>query len=297
MSVFHLPCQPAAGVTPVGIGWRHPHYRELLERRPALGFLEVHSENFFGDGGAALAVLDQGRSHYPVSLHGVGLSLGSAVGLDTWHLDRLAQLVRRVEPLRVSDHASFARAPLAPGVAPVHGADLLPLAFTEGGLQVMVDNVQQVQERLCRPILVENLSAYLRWADDAMTEAEFFNALARRTGCGLLLDLNNLAVNALNAGQPVREAVCATIDALDAGIVGEIHLAGFSRQAGLVVDDHSSPVHAPVWQAYAHAIQRFGPVPTLIEWDTDIPVLDVLLGEAGKARAVIEAQLAVQEPA
>lgn len=289
--------QTSPVTTPVGIGWRHPHYRELLERRPALSFLEVHSENFFAEGGAALEVLDQGRSLYPISLHGVGLSLGSAVGLDAWHLDRLAQLVRRVEPVRVSDHASFARAPLGPGAAPVHGADLLPLAFTEGGLRVMARNVQQVQDRLRRPILVENLSAYLRWADDAMSEAEFFNALVRRTGCSMLLDLNNLAVNALNAGHPVLETVCAVIDALDDGIVGEIHLAGFSRQAGLVVDDHSSPVHAPVWQAYAHAIERFGPVPTLIEWDTDIPSLDVLLGEAGKASQVIERHAALQEPA
>lgn len=280
-----------------GIGWRHPHYRELLAQRPGLAFLEVHSENFFADGGAPLAVLEQGRAHYPVSLHGVGLSLGSAIGLDEWHLERLASLVQRIDPVRVSDHASFARAPLAAGMAPVHGADLLPLAFTEAGLQVLADNVQRVQDRLRRPILVENLSVYLRWADDAIPEAEFFSRLARRTGCGMLLDVNNLAVNALNAGEPVVESVLRVIEALDPGIVGEIHLAGFSKQAGLVVDDHSSPVHAPVWQAYAQAVRRFGPVPTLIEWDTDIPALEVLLAEAATAQRVIDHAAMAAEPA
>jgi len=187
-----------------GIGWRQPHYRELLERRPLpdIGFIEVHSENFFADGGAALAVLDQGRAQYPVSLHGVGLGLGSAAGLDDWHLDRLAALVQRVDPVRVSDHASFARAPLAAGGPVVHGTDLLPIAFTPAALDILVANVQRVQERLRRPLLVENISAYLQWRSppDALPEAEFFNALVRRSGCQLLLDVNNLVVNAVNAG-------------------------------------------------------------------------------------------------
>ncbi|MBI3368912.1 MAG: DUF692 domain-containing protein [Burkholderiales bacterium] len=268
-----------------GIGWRQPHYGELIERRPALAFIEVHSENFFAAGGAALAVLAEGRAAYPVSLHGVGLGLGSAIGLDAWHLDRLAELVQRIEPVRVSDHASFARAPLRAGGPTVHGADLLPVAFTDAALDLMVANVQQVQDRLKRSILVENLSSYLRWADDALPEAEFFNRLAHRTGCGLLLDVNNLVVNAINAGQPAVEAACAFIDAVDPAIVGEIHLAGFSAQDGLVIDDHGSRVHAPVWQAYRHAIARLGATPTLIEWDTDVPALDVLLDEAASAQA------------
>ena len=268
-----------------GIGWRHAHERDLLEGQPALPFVEVHSENFFGDGGAALALLQAARTRYPVSLHGVGLALGSAAGLDPWHLDRLAALAERIEPVRVSDHAAFARAPLAAGAAAVHAGDLLPVAFTCDSLDVMAANVQRVQERLRRPIGVENLSAYLAWDDaDAMPEAEFLAALARRTGCWLLLDLNNLAVNALNDGRDdPAAAACAFVDALPAGVVGEIHLAGFSRQAGLVVDDHGSRVHAPVWQAYAHALARLGPVPTLIEWDTALPAFDVLLGEAREA--------------
>jgi uncharacterized protein (UPF0276 family) len=273
-------------MTPVGIGWRQPHYGELLERQPGLDFVEVHSENFFGDGGAALAVLERARVHYPVSLHGVGLALGSAVGLDAWHLERLQRLVQRIEPVRVSDHACFARAPLHSGQPPVHGADLLPIAFTEAALDIMVRNVQQVQERLRRPIAVENLSAYLRWADDALDEPHFFNELARRSGCGLLLDLNNIVVNAINHGVDPVSAACRFVDAIEARHVAEIHLAGFSAQGALVIDDHGSRVHDPVWQVYRHALMRIGQVPTLIEWDTDIPALDVLLDEAQTARTL-----------
>ena len=269
-----------------GIGWRQPHYAELMQRRPPLGFIEVHSENFFGDGGAALAVLQEGRSVYDVSLHGVGLALGSAVGVDDWHLERLARLVERIEPVRVSDHACFARAPLQEGKAPVHGSDLLPIAFTPAALRLMADNVQKVQERLKRPILVENLSAYLRWSDDRIAEAEFFNALARRTGCGLLLDVNNLVVNALNAGEPAVQAAAAFIDAVDPAIVGEIHLAGYAEAADIVIDDHGSRVHPPVWQAYRHAIARVGRGPTLIVGDTAVPALDVVLDEAARAASI-----------
>jgi uncharacterized protein (UPF0276 family) len=275
---------PTQDLPLAGIGWRHAHERALLEQRPALPFIEVHSENFFVDGGAAFALLVRARRHYAVSLHGVGLSLGSAVGLDPWHVDRLAALVERIEPARVSDHASFARAPRHSGAAPVHASDLLPIAFTSASLDILAANVQRVQERLRRPIGVENLSAYLGWVDDAIGEAAFFNELARRTGCWLLLDVNNLVVNALNAGaaDPAAQA-CAFVDAIDPSHVGEIHLAGFSRRQGLVIDDHGSRVHAPVWQAYAHAIERLGPVPTLIEWDTDLPAFDVLVGEAREA--------------
>ena len=274
----------AASIGHVGIGLRQPHYAELLERRPELGFVEVHSENFFADGGAALGVLHEARSAYAVSLHGVGLSLGSAAGLDPWHLDRLACLVERIDPVRVSDHASFARAPQRAGGPVLHGNDLLPLAFTHASLAIMVANVSQVQDRLKRPLLVENLSAYLAFADRDFSEPEFFNALAKRSGCGLLLDVNNLVVNALNEGlaDPVRSA-CDWIDGIAAHTVGEIHLAGYKDMGDIVVDDHGSRVHEPVWQVYRHAIQRLGAVPTLVEWDTDVPALDVLLGEARTA--------------
>lgn len=278
-----------------GIGMRQPHYAALLATAPPLAFVEVHSENFFAAGGAALGVLDAARERWPVSLHGVGLALGSAVGLDDWHLERLAALVARIEPARVSDHAAFARAPVRPGAAVVHGSDLLPIAFTDASLDIMVSNVQRVQERLRRPILVENLAAYLHWADDGMAEPQFLNALARRSGCGLLLDLNNLVVNALNegpgrgGGDDAAAAACRWVDALDADAVGEIHLAGYRVTDELVVDDHSSRVHAPVWQVYEHALRRLGPRPTLVEWDTALPALPVLLEEAARAEALARA--------
>ena len=287
-----LPALPALPSGLAGIGWRHAHERALLNERPPLPFIEVHSENFFADGGAALALLAQAREHYPVSLHGVGLALGSAVGLDAWHLDRLAALVQRIEPIRVSDHACFARATRRPGAAPLHGSDLLPIAFTGASLDLMAANVQQVQERLGRTIGVENVSAYLAWSDDTLAEAEFFNRLAARTGCWLLLDVNNLVVNALNDGarNPVA-AACACVDALDARHVGEIHLAGYDASAAPVIDDHGSRVHAPVWQVYAHAIRRLGATPTLVEWDTALPAFEVLLGEAREADRVAGAAL------
>jgi uncharacterized protein len=269
----------------VGIGWRQPHYETLLAERPALGFIEVHSENFFADGGITLAVLDAGREAYDLSLHGVGLGLGSAAGLDRWHLDRLARLVERVQPRWVSDHACFAR--VGSGL---HAADLLPIPFTDESLALLARHVDEVQQRLGRTMLVENISAYVGWDGDTLAEPEFFNELTRRSGCGLLLDVNNLVVNARNAGldadAAAREAM-RWVDAIRPGSVGEIHLAGHcEREDGLVIDDHGSRVRAEVWRVYEHAIARLGPVPTLIEWDTAVPALDVLLGEARRARAL-----------
>lgn len=275
-----------------GIGLRQPHYAALLAAPPPLAFVEVHSENFFGDGGAALGVLHEAREHWPVSLHGVGLALGSAAGLDPWHLDRLVALVRRIEPQRVSDHACFARAPRRSGGPVVHGNDLLPIAFTDAALAIMVANVQQVQDRLARPLLVENLSAYLHWADDHIAEPEFFNQLTRRSGCGLLLDVNNLVVNALNQTPGDEEAAvaaaCAWIDQIHPASVGELHLAGYDDSGELVIDDHGSRVHAPVWRVFRHAVQRLGPRPTLVEWDTALPAPEVLLAEAVLAEAVLQ---------
>lgn len=282
--------QPATGV---GVGARQPHYAELIERSPPLGLVEVHSENFFADGGAALAVLRELRERYPVSLHGVGLALGSAVGIDEWHLQRLERLVRHIEPALVSDHACFARAPLGPGGAVLHGSDLLPLAFTEASLRILIGNVVQVQERLRRSIAVENLSAYLSFEDDRIAEAQFLAELARRSGCTLLLDLNNLMVNARNAGGADPLADCRDfVDALAPGSIAEIHLAGHDDSGDIVIDDHGSRVREPVWQLYRHAIERLGPVPTLIEWDTGLPALDVLLDEAARARGIAEAVVA-----
>lgn len=277
-----------------GVGWRHAHERDLLEGLPRLPFIEVHSENFFAAGGASLALLEQARSHYDVSLHGVGLALGSAAGLDPWHLDRLAALAERVQPLRISDHASFARAPLvdrlAAGPATVHAADLLPIAFNAASLDILAANVGRVQDRLGRPIGIENLSAYLGWGDDTLAEPDFLNRLAARSGCWLLLDLNNLFVNALNASSadPLATA-CAFVDAIEPRHVGQIHLAGFDDRGTPAIDHHGSRVDARVWQVYAHALLRWGARPTLIEWDTDLPAFDVLLDEAAQAERLAAA--------
>ena len=275
------------GVAPIGIGLRQAHYAQLLSSTPPLGFVEVHSENFFADGGAALAVLQQAREHYPVSLHGVGLGLGSAAGLDPWHLDRLVRLVQRIEPVRVSDHACFARVAQAPGQPVVHVNDLLPIAFTEPALALMASHVTQVQERLGRTMLVENLSSYVSFEGDAMSEPEFFAQLCRRTGCGMLLDVNNIMVNALNAEQSDPLAACrAFIDALPIGIVGEIHVAGYCEANGIVIDDHGSRVRPAVWAACEHALRRLGALPVLVEWDTDVPAFELLLGEAAHAAGI-----------
>jgi uncharacterized protein (UPF0276 family) len=287
--------KPVAGDAPaspalhgVGIGLRQPHYEAVLEGGPPLAFVEVHAENFFADGGAALAVLQRARERYPVSLHGVGLGLGSAAGLDPWHLEHLARLVERVEPMLVSDHACFARAAV-PGAGTVHAGDLLPPAHNEAALDLLVANVEQVQERLRRPILVENIAAYLPVEGATLAEPEFFARLCRRGGCGLLLDLNNLMVNALNdaAGRDALARCAAWVDALPPGVVGEIHLAGYAETPGLVVDDHGSRVRADVWTLLAHALRHCGPRPVLVEWDTDLPPLGVLLEEAQKAATLV----------
>lgn len=282
-----------------GIGWRQPHERALLGTPARPGFIEVHSENYFHAGGAALALLEQARADFDVSLHGVGLSLGSVIGVDDWHLERLAALARRIEPRWVSDHACFARVSAdAVGRAAafagdaIHAADLLPLAFSDEALAVMVANVQRVQERLRRPLLVENLSACIQPPGSTLTETAFLAALCQRSGCRLLLDVNNLYVNARNAqlrgecADPLAQALEQIAD-LPVGLVGEIHLAGHceveDEGVRMAIDDHGSRVIEPVWALYRAAIARFGAVPTLIEWDTDLPAFDVLMDEAREA--------------
>ncbi len=270
----------------VGIGLRQPHYEQALDARLDLAFVELHSENFFAAGGATRAVLRRARELYALSLHGVGLGLGSATGIDGWHLGKLEHLVREFEPVRVSDHASFARVTRADGTAVLHANDLLPVAFTPAALDIMVRNVGVVQERLRRTILVENLSAYVAFDDAGMNEVEFLIALCKRSGCGLLLDLNNLMVNAVNAAAPNPVAMCCSVvDSLPSQLIGEIHLAGYAESGRWAIDDHGSRVRASVWQVYRHALRRFEAVPTLIEWDTEIPAFDVLLGEADRAVA------------
>lgn len=272
----HASINPAVA----GIGLRSDHYRAFDAARPAVGFIEVHSENYYGDGGQPLDWLTRFRRDYPVSLHGVGMSLGGADGLDATHLEKLARLVERIEPALVSDHLCWGR------VAGTHLNDLLPLPFTDEALDIVCRHVDQVQTRLKRQFLVENVSSYLTWNESTLTEAEFAAEVARRTGCGLLVDVNNIHVNAVNHGLDAH----AFLASLPADAVKEIHLAGYTEYeqeeadaATLLIDTHGTPVSADVWALYAKALDRFGPVPTLIEWDTDIPPLATLLAEAATA--------------
>ena len=274
----------AAARPPVGtgIGLRQPHYREVFERRPALAFLEVHSENFFLEGGASMHALERARAAYPISLHGVGLSLASADHLAEEHLARLKRLVDRVEPALVSEHLCWG------AIGGVHFNDLLPLPYTAEALALLADRVDRVQSVLQRRVLLENLSAYVECRGSQMTETAFLAELARRTGCGLLLDLNNLYVNAINFGFDAL----ARLDDLDGDAIGQIHLAGHDVVDDCLVDTHGAVVCDPVWSLYAQACRRFGPKPTLIEWDTDLPVLDVLLQQAAQASAIADREAA-----
>ncbi len=260
----------------VGIGLRAPHYGEILARRPVAGFLEVHSENFFAPGGADLAWLERFRAAYPLSLHGVGLSLGSADPLDERHLAKLEALVARVEPMLVSEHLSWS------SFGGRHANDLLPLPYTEEALDLVCARIGQVQDRLRRAILVENVSSYLEFAQSTLPEWEFVAEVARRAGCALLLDVNNVHVNATNHGFDAQRY----LEAMPRDAVGEIHVAGHEACDGLLIDTHGALVADEVWALYGDAIERFGSRPTLVEWDTNIPALDVLLGEAAKARRI-----------
>ncbi|HTR06892.1 MAG TPA: DUF692 domain-containing protein [Paraburkholderia sp.] len=258
----------------VGIGLRHAHYEAFMAGPPGIDWIEVHSENYFGDGGYDLHVLETVRRDLPVSLHGVGLGLGSAVPLDEAHLARLARLVERIEPAVVSEHLCWG--------ASAQGAlhDLLPMPLTQASLDHLAARVAQMQDSLGRAVLIENVSTYIRFRGDAYSEAEFLASLAQRTGCGVLLDVNNLYVNQCNHGEDALAAMAA----LPPHVVGEIHLAGHRVSAAAVIDDHGSRVAPAVWSLYEAALARFGATPTLIEWDTAVPALDVLLDEALLAR-------------
>ncbi len=261
-----------------GIGLRAPHYREVLQRRPAVPWLEVHSENFFADGGYPHDVLSEVRSHYPLSLHGVGLSLGSADPLSVWHLAKLKDLVGRYQPGLVSEHLCWS------SVDGSYLNDLLPLPYTEEALRHVAERVLQAQDALGRQILIENVSSYLQLAHSTIPEWEFLAAVAHASGCGILLDVNNIYVNARNHGFEPGDY----LRAIPRGAVQEMHLAGFTDEGDILIDTHGAPVADAVWNLYVQAVRRFGRVPTLIEWDTDIPPLPVLLEEAARAESILD---------
>lgn len=266
--------QPLDVLPPLaGIGLRALHHRQVVQEWPDIAWLEVHSENFFGPGGEPLKVLEAVRERYPISLHGVGMSLGSCDELSLRHMQKLKTLVARIEPVAISEHLCWSS---------VNGRflnELLPMPYTEEALALMCQRVDRLQQFLGRTIMVENVSSYIRFAGASMPEWEFLVEVSRRSGCQILLDINNIHVSACNHGFLAQDY----LQAIPPERVGEIHLAGYEQEQDLLVDSHSRPVHDEVWALYDQALQRFGSKPTLIEWDNDIPPLAALLAEAAKA--------------
>ncbi len=266
-----------APVSTFGLGMRRPHYSAYLDGSAPVDFVEVISENFMVDGGRPLEVLDRVRNHYPIALHGVSMSIGSVDGLDDDYLRRLRALTDRIEPMWVSDHLCWT------GIDGINSHDLLPMPSTVEALDVVAANVAHAQDVLGRPMLVENPSSYLTYVRADMSEWEFLAELSRRTGCYLLLDVNNVYVSAINHGFDAQ----AYLRGIPADRVRQVHLAGHSEgRDGLLIDTHDAPVPGGVWSLFAEAMRLLGPVATMIERDDDIPELEVLLGEMENARRI-----------
>lgn len=269
-----LPCK-------AGVGLRHPHVQQFLEKRPSVGFLEIHSENYLSAGGPRLRSLLDLRRDYDISCHGVGLSLGSAEGLNDDHLRRLRDLFLQVQPAAISEHVSWSV------VDGIYMSDLLPLPYTEEALDILCRNIAKAQDVFGRPLLMENPSTYLELQSSVIPEAEFLAEMVRRTGCGLLLDLNNLYVSAVNNSIDPEQWLSSLLPQS----IGEIHLAGHSQADGhssLLIDDHGSAVSQPVWDLLTNTLHAIGPRPTLIEWDTRIPELSVLMVEMVHAQKILD---------
>lgn len=262
-----------------GLGLHREHYEAVLEGRPEVRWFELISENFMAEGGRPRHVLDAVRQRYPVALHGVSLSLGSDEPIAPGYLDRLAALVAEVEPVIVSDHLCWTR------LGAHNSHDLLPLPFTEEAVDVAAAKIRRVQERVGRRMLVENVSTYLRYRDSTMSEWEFVAAVAEAADCGLLLDINNVYVNGRNHGFDPQEY----LDGLPVERVGQFHVAGHEDQGDVILDTHDQPVAGAVWDLFAAAIRRFGPLPTILERDDDIPPLAAVQQEAARAQEILDA--------
>jgi uncharacterized protein (UPF0276 family) len=263
-----------------GVGLRREHFERVLSAPTRVDWFEVISENFMADGGRPVDVLEQVRARYPIVLHGVSLSIGSTDPLNRPYLDRLAALARRTEPAWVSDHLCWA------GIGGHYAHDLLPLPYTEEALRHVVERVQQVQEHLGRPIALENVSSYVTFRQSSLTEWEFLAEIATRSGCGILLDVNNIYVSSRNHGFDPR----AYVDGIPKDSVWQFHLAGHSDKGKYLLDTHDHPVPDPVWDLYARAVERFGKVSALVEWDDRIPDFERLEEETQRAR-LIEARV------
>ncbi len=276
-----VPAAPDEGMS-AGIGLRHVHYLDILEQKPVIGWIEVHPENFFS-GGRPRRILSKVRALYPLSFHAVGLSLGSSERVSRIHLDSIKELISIYEPFHVSDHASWSMSGNA------HLNDLMPLPYTEEALEALCRNIDETQDVLQRQILIENPSSYIAYKSSTMPEWEFMNEAARRTGCNILLDVNNIFVQAHNHGDDPYKYVAA----IHTDHVREIHLAGHIERTfdgsdrTILIDTHSREPRREVWDLYDFSVRRHGRVPTLIEWDADTPALDVLVSEAHKAQNII----------
>lgn len=264
-----------------GIGLRQPHYTEILEKKPRIAWLEVHSENYFAEGSKASRSLEKIRELYPISLHGVGLSLGSADALNWQHLKKLRDLIERIHPCLVSDHLSWS------SINGHYLHDLLPLPYSHEALSHISDRIIQVQDYLNRQILIENISSYVSYYESTLKEWDFLNAVAAKTGCGILLDINNIYVSSVNLNfDPLTY-----IRAISANLVQEIHLAGFTttliKNKEVLIDTHDRPISSSVWELYKEAILKLGHKPTIIEWDKQLPTLETLYLEAYRAEQIM----------
>lgn len=265
-----------------GLGFKPEHFRDIMAEPGVIGFFEIHAENYMGDGGAPHAMLAALRADHALSIHGVGLSIGGAGKLNADHLTRLRKLIDRYQPESFSEHLAWSS----------HGAawlnDLLPLPYTQQTLTTICAHIDQVQDRLGCRMLLENPATYVTFMQSTWSETDFLTEITRRTGCGLLLDINNVFVSATNHRFDAR----AYLAAFPLAAVGEIHLAGHDTEelpsGPLLIDSHGAPVADPVWALYAEVLGQIGPVPTLIEWDTDVPGYPVLLAEAAHAQAVLQ---------
>jgi uncharacterized protein (UPF0276 family) len=265
-----------------GIGLRLPHLAEVVATRPAVGWLEVHPENFIANPHATELLIDLSRA-YPISVHTVGISIGSVEGIDRTHLARLRTFIDAIDPVMVSGHLAWSTNQGA------YLNDLLPLPYDEDALRLVAAHLEHVQDGLARPYVIENPSTYVRFSTSTMTELEFLNQLVHRTGCQLLCDVSNVYLSAHN----MRYDPYGFIDGLPVEAIRELHLGGFTSEDDeatpgetLLVDTHASTIAQPVWDLYAHALRRFGRTPTIVEWDNDIPALATLVGEAAQADRV-----------
>lgn len=276
----------------IGVGLRHPHFTDVLTQPKQVDFVEVHSENFFGQGGAALSVLTQVREIYPISLHSTSMGLGSHQAIPLHYLERLKRLTHTIDPFLMSEHACFTWGQQQGQL--INSGDLLPIAHNKISLNQLCEQVDRVQSFLGRQLIIENVSAYVKFNESDLSEAQFLAELARRTDAKILLDINNIAVNSVNfEGGNIKQSVSDYISELPLSSVAQIHLAGCTPAAsgGMVIDDHARPVSDEVWQGYQQALQRFGAIPTLVEWDNDLPEWSVLVGEAEKARKIAQSIL------